>query len=169
MTDEIAAQPETDLAMKWRRRAMEVTAQHRARVRHLLHEARVELRRRGEEHDTSKFEEVELVPLAEMQRLVEEEGQAAYGSPEYERRKKLLAPMLTHHYAQNSHHPEHYENGVNGMDLFDLMEMFFDWKAASERGEEVMNLSTACARYNVSQQLYEILANTARRLEYRYE
>ena len=32
----------------------------------------------------------------------------------------------------------------NGMDLFDIVEMFFDWKAASERGEELaMNLSVA--------------------------
>ena len=36
----------------------------------------------------------------------------------------------------------------NGMDLFDIVEMFFDWKAASERGEELaMNLSVAFERF----------------------
>ena len=36
----------------------------------------------------------------------------------------------------------------NGMDLFDIVEMFFDWKAASERGEEpAMNLSVAFERF----------------------
>ena len=40
---------------------------------------------------------------------------------------------IEHHYAVNSHHPEHYEAGIAGMSLFDLIEMLVDWKAASER------------------------------------
>jgi hypothetical protein len=73
--------------------------------------------------------------------------------------------MLEHHYARNSHHPEHYPDGVNGMDLFDIMEMFIDWKAASERGEaSSMGLNAAAKKYHVGPQLLAIMKNTAIRL-----
>ncbi|TVR12289.1 MAG: hypothetical protein EA385_00025, partial [Salinarimonadaceae bacterium] len=108
-------------------------------------------------------------PLDEMQGLIEREGQAAYGTPEYKRRTALLGPMIAHHHAHNAHHPEHYSDGVAGMDLHDLVEMFFDWKAASERGEEqAMSLTAACERYGVSTQLASILHNTAYRLGFAF-
>lgn len=144
------------------------TVKHRLRVQELLSEAASEILRRGRVHDLSKHKPAEKEPLDEMQRLIETEGQAPFGSEEYERRKTLLGSMLAHHYANNSHHPEHYENGVTGMDLFDLIEMFFDWKAASERGEEAsMNINAACEKYAVADQLRAILENTADRLGYR--
>lgn len=147
--------------------AKEVTHAHIVRVRELLGMFAVEMIERGDAHDRSKFTPEELGPLEEMQRLVEAEGQAPFGSEEYERRKAILGPMLEHHYANNSHHPEHYPNGVNDMDLFDLVEMFFDWKAASERGEEsAMNLSFSANRYDLSPQLVSIFTNTAERLGY---
>lgn len=145
-----------------------VTAKHIVRVRDLLEGAAKELQRRGEAHDQSKFTPEEMGPLKEMQAIIDREGQAPFGSDEYKRRTALLKPMLVHHYARNSHHPEHYSNGVAGMDLFDLMEMFFDWKAASERGEDpAMNISTACERFKVEPMLCRIFENTADRLGYR--
>lgn len=145
-----------------------ITRKHMQRVSELLGEAAIELIRRAAAHDTSKLEAIELEPLQRMQDLIETEGQAPFGSDEYKRRTAMLGDMLAHHYANNSHHPEHYENGVDGMDLFDLVEMFFDWKAASERGEEsAMNLAAACERFCVSPQLHSILANTAARLGYK--
>lgn len=112
----------------------EKTLRHIKRVSDLLGSFAIELIRRGEVHDASKLSEEEAKPLAEMDALIAKEGNVPFGSPEYERRRQLLGPMLDHHYANNSHHPEHYENGVAGMDLFDVVEMFADWKAASERG-----------------------------------
>ena len=54
-----------------------------------------------------------------------------YGSDEYKKcLKELQHPYLDYHYANNSHHPEHYKNGINGMNLFDVIEMYCDWKAA---------------------------------------
>jgi hypothetical protein len=148
--------------------AILATQKHIARVELLLHMAADELMRRGRKHDASKFTAEEMGPLAEMQALIDREGQAPFGSEEYKRRTALLKPMLEHHYARNSHHPEHYPNGVAGMDLFDLVEMFFDWKAASERGEEpAMNLSAACERFKAEPMLRSILENTADRLGYR--
>lgn len=151
----------------------EKTLQHIKRVQDLMGEAASELIRRGAAHDASKFTPEEAGPLAEMDALIEREGNVPFGSPEYEERKKLLGPMLGHHYIYNSHHPEHYQfeyggncvHGVNGMDLFDVLEMFIDWKAASERGEQPsMALKAACEKYHVSEQLAGIMRNTARRL-----
>lgn len=147
-----------------------ITKKHIARVQELLIEAGYALMERAEKHDKSKYDPIEKGPLDEMQRLIETEGQAPYGSDEYQRRLQLLKPMLDHHYANNSHHPEHYENGVAGMDLFDLVEMFFDWKAASERGEESsIGLSHSVKRFSIEPQLASILKNTADRLGYRTE
>ncbi len=144
-----------------------VTQKHIKRMQTLLWEAASELGRRGVYHDRSKFYPIEKGPLDEMQRLIDEEGQAPYGSDEYKRRTALLGPMLEHHYANNSHHPEHYPDGVNGMDLFDVIEMFFDWKAASERGgENDIGLTHSVERFKIDPQLASILANTAERLGY---
>jgi hypothetical protein len=144
-----------------------VTRKHMQRVAALMGEAACVLIRRAAAHDQSKLSDVELVPLQRMQDLIDAEGQAPYGSDEYKRRTALLGPMLEHHYRNNSHHPEHYANGVDGMDLFDIVEMFFDWKAASERGEESqMNIGTACKRFGISPQLEAIFRNTADRLGY---
>lgn len=144
------------------------THRHISRVRQLLGEFACEMIRRGDVHDASKFEPAEKEPLDEMERLIAAEGNVPYGSEEYKRRTALLGPMLAHHYAQNSHHPEHYADGVAGMDLFDLVEMFFDWKAASERGEESsIGLSHSIERFGIEPQLASILRNTAERLGYR--
>lgn len=148
--------------------AKQKTKAHIARVRELMFNAAAVISQRGWDHDKSKFDDVEIGPLAEMEFLIARKGQAPFGSEEYERRRQMLGPMLNHHYAHNSHHPEHYTDGVDGMDLFDVLEMFFDWKAASERGEEsAMNIIAACERFRVSPQLQRILENTADRLGYK--
>lgn len=145
-----------------------ITHEHIARVRSLLSEFAIEMIRRGDRHDKSKFDPIELEPLQRMQDLINREGPAKFGTDEYKRRTNLLGEMITHHRANNSHHPEHYENGIRGMDLFDLVEMFFDWKAASERNQDTqMNLDAACAKYEVEEPLRSILFNTAERLGYK--
>lgn len=150
-----------------------ITLAHINRVRELIGMFCGKMSLRAEVHDASKFDPVELGPLDEMQRLIDEEGPAPYGTDEYRRRTGLLGPMLAHHYQHNSHHPEHYEfeyggqwlNGVSGMDLIDLVEMFLDWKAASERGaESAMNLSYSIEKYKIDPMLASILRNTAERL-----
>lgn len=157
-------------------RNAEITAhKHIARVRELLTEFAIEILRRGNTHDKSKFQQIELEPLARMQELIDREGQAPFGSEEYKRRTALLGDMIVHHHQHNSHHPEYYEfelggdclHGINGMDLFDLVEMFFDWKAASERGQDsCMRLTAACDKYHITGPLRHILFNTAHRLGY---
>lgn len=148
-------------------KAVIVTHEHIARVRQLLGEFACEMIRRGDVHDKSKLLPVEIEPLERMQEVIDREGPAPFGSEEYSRRTDMLGPMIEHHRKNNSHHPEFYQNGIEGMDLFDLVEMFFDWKAASERGKEAaMNLDFACEKYGVQPMLKSILLNTARRLGY---
>lgn len=147
-----------------------ITYKHIGRVQELLGESAIELIRRAVAHDRSKFEPEELGPLQDLQDIVDEEGQAPYGSEEYERRREILKPMLDHHYANNSHHPEFYPDGINGMDLFDVVEMSQDWIAAAERGGEVViNLTASKERFNISDQLMDILKNTYDRLGYEYK
>ena len=147
-----------------------VTLKHIKRVNELMAGFAVELISRGLVHDDSKFEPEELGPLQDMQELVEREGNAPYGSDEYKRRLGILKPMLDHHYANNSHHPEHYENGINGMTLFDVVEMSQDWIAAAERGgETVVGLTSSQERFNISEQLMDILKNTYDYLEVKYK
>lgn len=108
---------------------VEVT-EHIARVRQCIEEVRENLDRRGLLHDRSKLVPPEKEAFDEMAGVI---GGLTYGSEEYKAHLAKLKPALEHHYAHNSHHPEHYPNGIDGMSLLDLVEMFCDWKAATER------------------------------------
>lgn len=140
------------------------TLLHIKRVSELLNNASIELVKRGNVHDNSKLEEPEK---AEFDRLTPLLKTLTYGSDEYKASLVELQGALKHHYANNSHHPEHYENGVNDFDLFDLMEMFFDWKAATERtmdGNIYKSIEHNKSRFNLSEQTVSIFQNTAKRL-----
>lgn len=166
----------SDEEEKWHRAneakatAGRITREHKERVCDLMNMAAGIISVRGFHHDDSKFDDAEIGPLSNLQAIIVTEGPAAFGSAEYERRRDFLAPMLKHHYAKNSHHPEHYSDGVNGMCLFDLMEMFLDWKAASERGgESEMSITEACRRFDVSPQLEAVFKNTAKTLKFKFK
>jgi hypothetical protein len=90
-----------------------------------------------------------------------------YGSDEYKASLAEMGPALQHHYAHNSHHPEHYENGVDGMSLLDVIEMLCDWKAASERhadGDIWKSIDHNEKRFNLTPQVASILRNTAKEM-----
>ena len=124
-----------------------------------------ELLKRAEQHDASKLREPELKYF----RLASNLRNLTYGSPEYkEQLKQTLGPALEHHYARNPHHPEHHENGVDDMTLIDLLEMFCDWRAATERhgdGDIMQSIEKNEERFGLSPQLKQILVNTAKELE----
>lgn len=137
------------------------TTKHIRRVRELIADCIRELARRAEVHDQSKLHPPEK-PLFD--KFTPRLRSVSYGSKEYKRLLDELAPALDHHYAHNSHHPQHYQGGVNGMDLFDLVEMFMDWKAASERhadGDIRRSIETNRSRFDLSDQLCDIMHNTA--------
>lgn len=88
-----------------------------------------------------------------------------YGSPEYKVALAKLKPALIHHNAANTHHPEHFAEGVYGMTLLDLVEMLCDWKAAGERHADgciKKSIEHNRERFNMSPQLVAIFENTAK-------
>src|SRR5690606_34088097 len=102
---------------------------------------------------------------SEFDRLTPILKELQYGSDEYKASLSELQVALKHHYENNSHHPEHYENGVDGMDLLDLVEMFMDWKAATERtkdGSISKSIEFNKDRFKMSEQLVSIFKNTVR-------
>lgn len=144
------------------------TLLHIKRVAQLLTEAAAEMIRRANVHDNSKLNSPEKEFFDEYTPKL---AGSTYGSEEYKEFLKQLKVGLDHHYANNSHHPEHYPNGINGFDLFDLIEMFFDWKAATERhndGNIFKSIQINKDRFKYSDQLADIFTNTAQRLGYEH-
>lgn len=138
------------------------TLKHSQRVGELMVQIISELAERSTKHDRSKTEEPELSTFNEFSSRLKT---STYGSDEYKGFLAEMKPALDHHYANNRHHPEHFENGVNGMTLADLVEMLADWKAATERhddGDLGKSLTIQQNRFGISPQLTEILYNTAR-------
>ncbi len=87
-----------------------------------------------------------------------------YGSDEYEAlRTEMLNGALGHHFAHNRHHPEHFENGIDGMNLFDVLEMLIDWMAVTSHradGDIAKSFEINRARFGISPQLEQIMMNT---------
>ncbi len=143
------------------------TLLHIKRVAQLLSQASIELMRRSNIHDDSKLENPEKDLF---DKYTPKLAGCTYGSDEYKGYLEELQVALKHHYLLNSHHPEHYDNGINGMDLFDIIEMFFDWKAAGERhndGNIYKSIEHNKERFKMSGQLTDIFKNTADRIGYK--
>lgn len=137
------------------------TMRHIEKVRNYLNKIVRNLLDRGEKHDQSKLcsPEVEAMVIH-----TEKLPDTSFNSPEYkENLENGLKKALDHHYANNSHHPQHYKNGVDDMDLVDLIEMFCDWKASAERqhdGNIRKSIENNGERFGMSPQLIRIFENT---------
>jgi hypothetical protein len=137
------------------------TMRHIRLVGRLLHLFAADLLRRADEHDRSKLERPEVEMFTEFTARL---ATSTYGSPEYEGFRKGMGPALAHHYANNDHHPEHFKDGVNDMNLLQLVEMLCDWKASSTRhndGNIRKSIEVNADRFGLSPQLVRILENTA--------
>lgn len=125
----------------------------------------VEALKRGEVHDASKMVSPEAETFAHYSTRLKD---LTYGSPEYQECLKGLGPALKHHYENNRHHPEHYPEGIKGMNLVDLLECFSDWLAATKRhddGDIYKSLEINRKRFNLSDDLVQIFKNTVSVLE----
>lgn len=141
-----------------------LTMRHIERVRNLLQSVIVNLLLRAKEHDQSKLESPEVEGFHEYTPKL---SAVTYGSPEYNEFRKALDPILQHHYANNRHHPEHHKNGIEDMTLLDLIEMFCDWKASSERhtdGNILKSIEINGPRFHMAPQLVRIFENTAKEM-----
>ena len=114
-------------------------------------------------HDETKLGEIEAPIFAEHTANL---SKIRFGSDEYKEELRKLAPALEHHYKYNRHHPEYFgEKGIEGMDLTDVLEMFADWMASTERtknGDIFSSIEINSKRFNIDNQLKQILINTAK-------
>lgn len=136
------------------------TWKHIYEVQKLLSKCRVDLERRSLEHDQSKLQPEEMKYFTEFTPKLKG---VVYGSTEYKQFLVDLKPALDNHYKKNSHHPEHYTDGIQGMNLLDILEMLCDWKASSMRtkdGDIYKSLELQKERFGISDQLLLIMENT---------
>ena len=141
------------------------TQKHIEKVRKYIRFFTDKLTSRGVNHDAAKLESPEVELFAEYTPKL---ATTEYNSEEYKQCLAGLKPALDHHYATYRHHPEHFANGVNDMNLIDLVEMLADWKAASERqrnGNLLTSIEVNANRFKMTDQLKQILLNTAKTLD----
>lgn len=145
------------------------TLHHIRRVNELLIKASQELTNRAIKHDASKLGYLDELSAEERKgfdNAVYRLKDIEFGTEEYTKALVELEPALKLHYSRNSHHPQHYPNGISDMDLFDVIEMFYDWVAASERtkdGNITKSIHVNKVRFNMNAQLGLIFMNTADR------
>lgn len=140
------------------------TLEHIGKVQSRIHECTNNLIVRAERHDKSKLMEPEKAGFDIMTLKLRD---LTYGSDEYRAALVEGKPTVDHHYSVNTHHPEHYEQGITGMSLLDIVEMLCDWKGASERtkqGSIAASLIHNKERFGISDQLAAILENTVKEL-----
>lgn len=136
------------------------TFRHIQTVQHFLNLMAIALIKRGEAHDQSKLESPEVEAFTEFTPKL---AASTYNSPEYHGFRAAMKPALDHHYANNRHHPEHFPDGVDEMNLLDILEMFCDWKAATMRhnnGNLRKSIEQNADRFGLSPQLVRIFENS---------
>jgi hypothetical protein len=121
--------------------------------------------RRSRVHDLSKLESPEKEIFDEYTPKLKG---STYGSDEYFSFLREMKVALDHHYANNDHHPEFYENGIKDMNLLSLVEMLCDWIAATKRhadGDIRKSIEFNQTRFGYSDELKGFLLNTVNYLE----
>jgi hypothetical protein len=138
---------------------------HVAMVREYMMKSVANLQDRLLHHDDSKFEEPERSAFEGLNEAI---AGIPFGSEEYRVAIKAhLGGALTHHYENNRHHPNFYENGVEGMSLFDLIEFLCDIRAAcDEKRKAVIDLEANQKFHNISESITQILRNTIREMNW---
>lgn len=137
---------------------------HIAMVQLAIHECIGLLLDRCIHHDESKFSDHELPLLNSKSSL----DNLDISSEEYREALAEIDIAVQHHYMSNDHHPEFYENGMNGMSLLAMIEMLCDWKVAScarDDGSLEDSIEYLCGeRYKTNPVIRGLLMNTAKEL-----
>ena len=142
---------------------IESILKHKTSVKKKLTFLVEELEKRAENHDNSKLQQPELNYLIEM----DKEGRKKYGSQEYFDKMKRWEKFFKHHYENNRHHPDHFSNGVEGMNLIDLCEYIVDIISYYDNmhvEDAIKTINEQKTRFKFDDQLTQILKNTL--LEY---
>lgn len=138
------------------------TMKHIESVRKYIRLFTDKLTKRAVEHDRLKLESPEVEIFTEFTPKL---ANSTYGSEEYNDFLKGMNVALQHHYANYRHHPEHFDKGINDMNLVDIVEMLCDWKASSLRqndGNLLKSIEINAKRFGYDNQLKQIFINTAK-------
>lgn len=141
------------------------THEHIDTVRVFLHVFVVDILQRALVHDASKLVEPEVAVFDEFTPKLKA---STFGSEEYEGFRAAMGEGLRHHYAANDHHPEHHPNGFADMSLFEVIEMFADWCAATQRhddGDIRKSIEINAERFGYGPEIVRLLTNTVDKLE----
>lgn len=133
--------------------------EHKRKVAFWMHDIASQLQNRATCHDDSKLREPEK---SIFDKWTPNLKRVEFGGDEYKAALAGMGEGLQHHYRHNRHHPEHFERGLDGMTLMDIVEMFCDWLAAAEAKASPVNLDYLADRFHLSPQLRNILRNTLR-------
>lgn len=133
--------------------------EHKRKVLHWMNDFAQSLIRQAELHDQSKLRPPEKEVFDAFTPLL---SSLEFGSDDYEEALSRMGEGLRHHYLVSRHHPEHFENGVNGMTLHDVIEMFCDWLAAAQAKNHRVDIDCLAKRFDIHPQLAEIFTNTVR-------
>lgn len=136
------------------------TWQHIHLVRSIMTTLINDLMQRALMHDIGKMQTPEAEVFAEYTPRLKD---VTYGSAEYKACMTEMGEAIKHHQQSNRHHPEYFENGINGMTLVDLVELICDWMAATKRskdGDIMKSFEINKERFGMSDQLIQILKNT---------
>ena len=134
---------------------------HINQVRQFLGYVLTETWKRYTDHDKTKLQEPEFSIFDKHFAALQS---CECGTPEYLVNLEKVEAATSHHYAHNRHHPNHFQNGINGMTLVDLAEMLCDWMAATQYGQNgniQKSIDYNRQRFGISDQLVSILENTA--------
>lgn len=131
--------------------------EHRKRVSFWIDWLTDALEVRAKFHDESKLKPPEKAIFDEYTPVLKV---LDFGSESYHQALEKMDVALDHHYRANQHHPESHRSGIDGMTIWDLVEMLADWMAASSVKNKPMDLDYLQRRFYLSPQLRHIIANT---------
>ena len=117
---------------------------------------------RGWKHDKSKLGWYEAKHYAKV--IFDLRG-STYGTEEYKKMLEDIQPAVKHHYKKNSHHPEHYKNGMQDMSELDKLELIADWCAATKRhanGDVFRSIEINQSRFGYNDETKEWLISIAK-------
>jgi hypothetical protein len=141
------------------------TQEHIDAVAECLNEMIRLIKIRAKNHDACKLESPEFEVFSEWTPKL---SGMTYGSEEYTEALKVMKPALDHHYANSRHHPEHFKNSIQDMNLIDILEMLCDWYCSTKRmnnGNIRKSIEINQKRFGYSDDVAKILTNTIELLD----
>lgn len=107
--------------------------EHWTKVRELLLRISQELMFRADAHDSDKLSCNRIVQAYTEPVFMLGNSDIKFGTEEYAEVTASMGAGWEEHYKNADHHIEHFANGIEGMNLMQIIEMLCDWKAAAER------------------------------------